>query len=43
MQALSYALCHVYAPACRSVSIPAPVYCASTLCLSYPDLAAEQF
>ncbi|KJA16837.1 hypothetical protein HYPSUDRAFT_58011 [Hypholoma sublateritium FD-334 SS-4] len=26
LDALSYALCHLYAPACRSVSIPAPVY-----------------
>lgn len=25
---MSYALCHVYAKATRSVSIPAPVYCA---------------
>ncbi|KJA19691.1 hypothetical protein HYPSUDRAFT_143440 [Hypholoma sublateritium FD-334 SS-4] len=32
MQALSYALCHVYAPACRSVSIPAPVYYADGEC-----------
>ncbi|PPQ95875.1 hypothetical protein CVT26_015567 [Gymnopilus dilepis] len=28
MQSLSFALCHVYARATRSVSIPAPVYCA---------------
>lgn len=28
MQELSYALCFVYAAATRSVSIPAPVYCA---------------
>lgn len=27
MQALSFALCHVYARSTRSVSIPAPVYC----------------
>jgi hypothetical protein len=27
MQNLSFALCHVYARATRSVSIPAPVYC----------------
>lgn len=27
MQALSFALCHVYAASTRSVSIPAPVYC----------------
>jgi len=27
MQQLSFALCHVYARATRSVSIPAPVYC----------------
>jgi eukaryotic translation initiation factor 2C len=29
MQALSFALCHVYARSTRSVSIPAPVYCMS--------------
>ena len=28
LQALSFALCHVYARSTRSVSIPAPVYCA---------------
>ncbi|KAF5333540.1 hypothetical protein D9611_002819 [Ephemerocybe angulata] len=28
LEELSYALCHVYAKATRSVSIPAPVYCA---------------
>ncbi|KAI0692213.1 Piwi-domain-containing protein [Cytidiella melzeri] len=27
LQGVSFALCHVYAPATRSVSIPAPVYC----------------
>ena len=27
LQTLSYALCHVYARATRSVSIPAPLYC----------------
>ena len=27
IQDLSFALCHVYAKATRSVSIPAPVYC----------------
>lgn len=27
LQALSFALCHVYARSTRSVSIPAPVYC----------------
>ena len=27
MQAMSFALTHVYARATRSVSIPAPVYC----------------
>jgi eukaryotic translation initiation factor 2C len=27
LQAISYLLCHVYARATRSVSIPAPVYC----------------
>jgi len=31
MQALSFMLCHVYARATRSVSIPAPVYCMSYL------------
>ena len=32
MQALSYYLCHVYARATRSVSIPAPVYYADIVC-----------
>ncbi|KAI0345055.1 Piwi-domain-containing protein [Trametopsis cervina] len=32
LQAISYALCHIYAPATRSVSIPAPVYYADKLC-----------
>ncbi|RDB19427.1 Protein argonaute-2 [Hypsizygus marmoreus] len=32
MQALSFALCHVYARATRSVSIPAPVYYADIVC-----------
>ncbi|KAJ7490839.1 argonaute-like protein [Mycena latifolia] len=32
MQALSFALCHVYAGSTRSVSIPAPVYYADTVC-----------
>ena len=27
IQELAYTLCHVYAKATRSVSIPAPVYC----------------
>lgn len=27
LQSLSFALCHVYAPCTRSVSVPAPVYC----------------
>ena len=27
IQGLAYDLCHVYAKATRSVSIPAPVYC----------------
>ena len=31
IQGLSFALCHVYARATRSVSIPAPVYCESYL------------
>ncbi|KII94793.1 hypothetical protein PLICRDRAFT_192151 [Plicaturopsis crispa FD-325 SS-3] len=32
LQALSYALCHVYARATRTVSIPAPVYYADLVC-----------
>ncbi|KAJ7612202.1 argonaute-like protein [Roridomyces roridus] len=32
MQQFSYALCHVYARATRSVSIPAPVYYADIVC-----------
>lgn len=32
MQNLSFALCHVYARATRSVSIPAPVYYADIVC-----------
>lgn len=32
LQDLSYALCHVYAKATRSVSIPAPVYYADRVC-----------
>ncbi|KAG6909899.1 hypothetical protein DXG01_014713 [Tephrocybe rancida] len=32
MHSLSYALCHVYARATRSVSIPAPVYYADIVC-----------
>ncbi|KAF8889797.1 argonaute-like protein [Infundibulicybe gibba] len=32
IQALSFALCHVYARATRSVSIPAPVYYADIVC-----------
>ncbi|KAJ7284419.1 argonaute-like protein [Mycena rebaudengoi] len=32
MQSLSFALCHVYAASTRSVSIPAPVYYADTVC-----------
>ncbi|KAH9062680.1 argonaute-like protein [Lactarius vividus] len=32
LQALSYALCHVYAPATCSVSIPAPIYYAKLVC-----------
>ena len=31
IQDLSFTLCHVYAKATRSVSIPAPVYCKSSL------------
>lgn len=33
VQSLSYGLCHVYASATRSVSIPAPVYYADRACL----------
>jgi len=36
LQAMSYTLCHVYARATRSVSIPAPVYCGSLSHLSLP-------
>ncbi|KAF8173272.1 argonaute-like protein [Pholiota molesta] len=32
LQSLSFALCHCYAPATRSVSIPAPVYYADRVC-----------
>ncbi|KAJ7578988.1 argonaute-like protein [Mycena floridula] len=32
MQSLSFALCHVYARATRSVSIPAPIYYADIVC-----------
>ncbi|KAJ7141526.1 argonaute-like protein, partial [Mycena filopes] len=32
MQAFSFALCHVYAPSTRSVSIPTPVYYADKVC-----------
>jgi len=32
LQAISYTLCHVYARATRSVSIPAPVYYADIVC-----------
>jgi eukaryotic translation initiation factor 2C len=35
LQSLSFTLCHVYARATRSVSIPAPVY--------YADIACERF
>ncbi|KAI0289730.1 argonaute-like protein [Russula brevipes] len=33
LQSLSFALCHVYAPCTRSVSVPAPVYYAHNVCL----------
>lgn len=33
LQSLSYSLCHVYAPSTRAVSVPAPVYCASSYTL----------
>jgi len=32
LQSLSYSLCHLYAPATRSVSVPAPVYYADMVC-----------
>jgi eukaryotic translation initiation factor 2C len=32
LQSLSYSLCHVYAPSTRSVSVPAPVYYADSVC-----------
>ncbi|KZT73857.1 Piwi-domain-containing protein [Daedalea quercina L-15889] len=35
LQRLSFDLCHVYASATRSVSIPAPVYCEISYLLSY--------
>lgn len=35
LQELSFALCHIYAKATRSVSIPAPVYCAQLLSPSH--------
>jgi Piwi domain len=35
LQSLSFALCHVYARATRSVSIPAPVYCDTRSPFSY--------
>ncbi|KAF8145988.1 argonaute-like protein [Mycena galopus ATCC 62051] len=48
MQALSFALCHVYAASTRSVSIPAPVYYADTVCTRAkihfdPEKAAGDF
>ncbi|KAF8201863.1 ribonuclease H-like domain-containing protein [Mycena galopus ATCC 62051] len=48
MQALSFALCHVYAASTRSVSIPAPVYYADTVCARAkihfdPEKAAGDF
>ncbi|KAF8268488.1 Piwi domain-containing protein [Lactarius quietus] len=46
IQALSYALCHVYARCTRSVSIPAPVYYAHNVCTrasnNYHDSQADQ-
>ena len=37
IQTLTFHLCHTYASATRSVSIPAPVYCKSLCtCLSSP-------
>ncbi|TEB35970.1 Piwi-domain-containing protein [Coprinellus micaceus] len=35
IEELAYALCHVYAKATRSVSIPAPVYYADLVCLRH--------
>jgi hypothetical protein len=44
LQSLSYALCHVYARATRSVSIPAPVYCnASSPSLSSSIMTDEHW
>lgn len=53
IQSLSFALCHVYARATRSVSIPAPVYCkhsrfplpfyCSTLSSSSPDVVFYRY
>lgn len=37
LQALSFSLCHVYARATRSVSIPAPVYYADIVCTRAPN------
>ena len=41
LQQLSYALCYVYAISTRSVSIPAPVYCAFSLA-SNVDVHADE-
>jgi len=37
LQALSFSLCHVYARATRSVSIPSPVYYADIVCTRAPN------
>jgi len=47
LQALSYGLCHCYAAATRSVSIPAPVFYADLVCqrsdihISYEDATSD--
>lgn len=42
IQELAFTLCHVYAKATRSVSIPAPVYCEFRL-NSYVKLKSDLF
>jgi hypothetical protein len=41
LQELAFALCHIYAKATRSVSIPAPVYCTSVSINTLPSLDAR--
>ena len=43
IQELAFTLCHVYAKATRSVSIPAPVYCEFWLILILIDLRFDFF